>query len=102
MTAVTHFWENAYDQTSVPFSCTVDRGTASDTMYMINHYLDKNITFFGTSVPAPNTAELTVTNAATGDNSVGEDADNCASIHGIYPTFVLVDFVSSSIQQVCP
>ncbi|SNX85872.1 uncharacterized protein MEPE_04581 [Melanopsichium pennsylvanicum] len=87
-------WENAYDQTSTPFNCTVDRinsgSSSSSLMYLINHYLDSSYTLFGTNVLVPNTAEIDTTNSYA---SIMQDADNCASMHAnSYPTFVLTDF----------
>lgn len=98
----THFWENPYDQTDPTFPCTIDRGSADTGMYMINHYLDKNMTFFGSQIPVPDTAALEQTNAASGAGSLGQSADECAAQHGRYPTFMLVDFydiVDGSVFQ---
>ncbi|KAJ1023090.1 hypothetical protein NDA16_003243 [Ustilago loliicola] len=86
--------ENAYDQTSVPFNCTVDRinsgSSPSNLMYLVNHYLDSTFSLFGTNVFVPNTAQITTTNSY---NSIMTDANNCASMHGSsYPTYVLTDF----------
>ena len=87
-------WENPYDQTSVPFNCSVDRinqgSSASNLMYLINHYLDSSFDLFGTTVLVPDTAQITTTNSYS---SIMTDANNCASLHGqSYPTYVLTDF----------
>ncbi|EST04477.1 PLC-like phosphodiesterase, TIM beta/alpha-barrel domain protein [Kalmanozyma brasiliensis GHG001] len=87
-------WENPYDQTSVPFNCSIDRinsgSSASNLMYLVNHYLDSTFNLFGTNVYVPNTAELSTTNSL---NSIMTDTNNCASMHGgSWPTFVLTDF----------
>lgn len=88
----THFWETPYDSTDSSFPCTVDRGSASTQMYMINHYLDKNISFFGTEIPVPDKTSLETTNGVSGAGSLGLNVQQCAAQHGQYPTFMLVDF----------
>lgn len=60
--------------------------------YLVNHYLDVNVTLLGQTIPIPATSELTQTNAATGTTSLGEQADTCYAAHQYYPTFTLVDF----------
>ena len=57
-------------------------------MYIVNHFLDLDI--FGVLIPA--TIELPRTNAATGDGSVGAQADLCTSTWGRRPNVILVDF----------
>ncbi|KAK9897191.1 PLC-like phosphodiesterase [Cystobasidium minutum MCA 4210] len=88
----THFWENPYSQTDASFPCNVDRGSADTQMYMMNHYLDKNLTFFGSQIPIPDTGSLETTNAVSGSSSLGQNAAECAAQHGQYPTYLLVDF----------
>lgn len=86
-------WENPYDQTSVPFNCSIDRinagSSASNLMYLVNHYLDSTFNLFGTDVYVPNTAQLGTTNGVA---SIMTDANNCASMHDSWPTYVLTDF----------
>ncbi|PWN29566.1 hypothetical protein BDZ90DRAFT_207049, partial [Jaminaea rosea] len=87
-----NMWENPYDQTSVPFNCSIDRsGNGEDTsnqMYLINHNLDSEL--LGGLGTYPNVGALYSTNSKA---SVLQDADNCASMHqSAYPTFVLVDY----------
>jgi len=88
----THFWETPFSQTDSSFPCTVDRGDASTQMYMMNHYLDKNLSFFGSAIPVPDTANLASTNGLSGPSSLGGNAAECAAEHGLNPTFALVDF----------
>lgn len=88
----THFWETPYDETDPSFPCTVNRGQESTKMYMINHFLNQNLTFFGSSIPVPATSQLNVTNAISGSGSLGLNAQTCAAQYGLYPTFLLVDF----------
>ncbi|BGP15184.1 hypothetical protein JCM10213_008675 [Rhodosporidiobolus nylandii] len=90
----TNIWETPYDETNDEFPCTVDRvtGSAEGKMYLVNHYLDRNETLFGQTIPVPFTAELEQTNAATGDTSLGAQAATCLAQHGYYPTFTLVDY----------
>ncbi|GAA5823519.1 hypothetical protein JCM11251_000665 [Rhodosporidiobolus azoricus] len=90
----TNVWETPYSQTDASFPCTIDRvtGSAENKMYLINHYLNENMTLFGQTIPVPATGELEETNAATGQTSLGEQADECLAQHGYNPTFTLVDF----------
>lgn len=60
-------------------------------------YLDKNLTFFGSQIPVPDTANLESTNAVSGSSSLGQNAAECAAEHGQYPTYMLVDFVRLSL-----
>lgn len=84
-------WENPYDQTSVPFNCSIDRSgqgeTTSQQMYLMNHFLDNDNGILGTS---PDTGAIYTTNS---EASVLQDGNNCASQHqNSYPTFILVDY----------
>ncbi|KAH7356478.1 PLC-like phosphodiesterase [Rhexocercosporidium sp. MPI-PUGE-AT-0058] len=87
-----YYFETAFDVTDNDFpSCDLDRPRESDgsgLMYIVNHFLDLDI--FGILIPA--TIELPRTNAATGDGSVGAQADLCTSKWGRRPNVVLVDF----------
>lgn len=101
------------------FPCTVDRVTGSPenkmvcfrrapllarleadpqalglviSQYLINHFLDVNMTLLGTTIPVPATQELETTNAATGTGSLGAQASECVAQHGYNPTFTLVDY----------
>lgn len=56
-------------------------------MYIVNHFLDSDI--LGVDVPDDG-ADYT-TNAATGNGSIGAQADLCTSKWGRVPNFVLVD-----------
>ncbi|GAA6031167.1 hypothetical protein JCM8097_004037 [Rhodosporidiobolus ruineniae] len=90
----TNIWETPYDETDNAFPCTVDRvtGTSDDKMYLMNHFLDYNVTVLGQVFAAPDTGALNSTNAATGSTSLGENAASCLAQHGYYPTFTLVDY----------
>jgi len=92
-----NMWESPFDVTSpAGFNCTINRSGGGDTtnqMYLINHYLLTISTLFGGSTPEPDKAALPVTNAASGDGSLGEDAEiTCPALHARPPTFLLVDF----------
>ncbi|GAA5986464.1 hypothetical protein JCM10908_003764 [Rhodotorula pacifica] len=90
----TNIWETPYDVTENSFPCTVDRVTGSpdNKMYLINHFLDVNMTILGTTIPVPAVQELDTTNAATGTGSLGAQASECVAQHGYNPTFTLVDY----------
>jgi len=86
----TNIWETAFDVTDPAFDCQVNRtrGDTSTQMYLINHFLDVQITS-GVFVPA--TSLLNQTNAATGSGSVGAQVSTCLTDHGRPPNFILVD-----------
>ncbi|GAA5866495.1 hypothetical protein JCM3774_004702 [Rhodotorula dairenensis] len=90
----TNIWETPYDVTDNAFPCTVDRVTGSpeNKMYLINHFLDVNMTVLGMTIPVPATSELETTNAVSGSGSLGAQASECAAQHGYNPTFTLVDY----------
>ena len=56
-------------------------------MYLINHFLDSLL--LGQFIPG--TAQLNVTNAASGPGSLGAQADTCIAQQGRAPNFMLVD-----------
>lgn len=90
----TYFFETPYDTTDPTFpECTLDRppgGSATGRMYIVNHFLDLDVA--GIDIPDYN-AEAT-TNAATGNGSIGAQADLCESVYGRPPNFVLIDYSS--------
>jgi len=56
-------------------------------MYIVNHFLDKAVL----GVDVPDNADDAKTNAATGNGSIGAQADLCTRTYGRKPNFVLVD-----------
>ncbi|GAA5963810.1 hypothetical protein JCM21900_000050 [Sporobolomyces salmonicolor] len=91
----TNIWETPYDETDTSFPCTVNRvtGSATNKMYLMNHFLDVNTTLLGEIIPVPATQELDQTNAADGTpTSLGTQADQCFANYQYWPTFTLVDF----------
>lgn len=52
-------------------------------MYLMNHYLDKETTIAGQTVPVPDTDNIEQTNSV---ESIGQDADNCVAQHSQNPT----------------
>ncbi|KAL8290107.1 hypothetical protein RQP46_003046 [Phenoliferia psychrophenolica] len=91
----TNIWETPYDETDVSFPCTVNRvtGTSTGKMYLVNHFLDVNVTLGTTVFPAPATQALNTTNAlGPGTGTLLEQSNNCLSLHGSLPTFTLVDY----------
>ena len=65
LTHPSQIWETPYDVTDASFPCSVNRtsgpNTPSETMYMINHFLDYSV--FG--VLLPDEAEAGTTNGLT-------------------------------------
>jgi hypothetical protein len=89
----TYFFETPYDTTDKDFpQCDLDRpaGASPDgRMYIVNHFLDVDV--FGIKVPDRLSAPRT--NAATGDGSIGAQADLCTSTYNRQPNFILADFI---------
>lgn len=89
----TYFFETPYDSTDPEFAqCDFDRpkgGTAEGRMYIVNHFLDANV--LDTGILIPDNARDYQTNAATGNGSIGAQADLCTEKWGRRPSFVLVD-----------
>ncbi|KAK0544501.1 hypothetical protein OC846_001580 [Tilletia horrida] len=88
-------WENPYNQLTTPFNCSVDRVyrgyDPSNLMYLSNHFKDTSV-FGSTTIIIPDKKNLPTTNSA---KQVLADANNCASMHGSWPTFILVDFFNT-------
>ena len=84
-------WETPYDPTNQTFSCTIQRPPGiSDTqalarMYLANHNLNTQLNLLGDTLLVPDTAQLNVTNAASGYGSLGLAANNCAGEWLLYP-----------------
>lgn len=89
-----YIWETPYDQTSVPFNCSIDRqgkgSSAKEQMYLSNHYKDQTIV----GVTAPDKSSATSVNS---QQAVLQNADSCAkgAGGGAYPNFMLIDFVGA-------
>ena len=85
-------WENAYDQTSLPFNCSVDRGkNPTDRLGLVNHFLNDEVV--GTGIKYPDKDLLEHVNAAQGSSGLLSGFENCTRLHGgARPTFVLVNF----------
>lgn len=87
-----YFFDTPYDTTDPSFpECTLAHppGASPDgRMYIVNHFLDLDI--LGIDIP-DNGADYT-TNNATGNGSIGAQAELCLETYGREPNFVLVDF----------
>ncbi|KAJ5245904.1 hypothetical protein N7468_000887 [Penicillium chermesinum] len=88
-----YYFETPYDVTDSSFSnCSIDRppgASAEGRMYIVNHFLDVDI--LGVDVPDRDAAGTT--NAATGDGSIGAQADECEALYKVNPNVLLLDFV---------
>jgi len=85
----TNIWESPFDVTTT-FDCSVNRskGDSSTEMYLINHFLDTLVL----GQPSPDTADLSQTNAVSGNNSLGAQVNLCLATQGRPPNFLLVDY----------
>lgn len=97
----THMWETPFSPQNVSFPCTVQRPPtlknmtrAKDQyMYLANHNLNQAISLAGMNFLVPNTAELSVTNAAGNQTGMlGAMAETCEEDWGRAPNFLLVDY----------
>lgn len=88
-----YFFETPFDVTDKDFQqCTLDRpsdASPDGRMYIVNHFLDVDV--LGALVPDRLRAPRT--NAATGDGSIGSQADLCATTYNRQPNLILLDFV---------
>ncbi|GES60323.1 PLC-like phosphodiesterase [Aspergillus terreus] len=88
-----YFFENPYGETNPSFpNCSIDRpsGLSDDgRMYIVNHFLDLDIL----GIKIPDREHASRTNAASGNSSIGAQADLCRSEHGRLPNVILADFV---------
>jgi len=69
-------------------------------MYIVNHFLD--IEVLSTGILMPDRGSAPDTNAATGNGSIGAQAELCAQQHGANPNVVLLDFVDIGELLVSP
>lgn len=84
-------WENRFDQTTLPFNCSVDRGSnPRDRLGLINHFFNDEVVRVG--IQYSNKDLLNQVNAAMGDAGVLSGFKNCTEQHGARPTFMLVNF----------
>lgn len=85
------FFETPYDTTDPTFpECNLDRppgATAEGRMYIVNHFLDLNIS----GILIPNVPADNVTNAATGTGSIGAQVNLCEGLYQRAPKGILVD-----------
>ncbi|KAJ8083743.1 hypothetical protein AAF712_000676 [Marasmius tenuissimus] len=87
----TNMWETEFNVVDIArFDCSVNRtkGDASTQLFTVNHFFNQVIATF----PAPFPAKANVTNAATGEGSVGVHVGVCQSKMGRSPNFLLLDF----------
>lgn len=98
----TFVWENPYLVTDpTNFTCVPDRPTdvkgetqaaiSSGRLSLMNHFLDTNEAF---GIQAPDSGNASRTNGPSGKGvgNLGDAAENCTSVWGKPPNFILVDF----------
>ena len=88
-----YFFETPYDTTDPTFpECSLDRpadASPTDRMYIVNHFLDINIS----NILIPDEAAANTTNAATGVGSIGGQVSICQGLYDYNPKGVLLDYV---------
>jgi hypothetical protein len=110
-----YFFETPFNTIDPTFDqCTFDRGPdgsdGNGLMYIVNHFLDKEVGADVLNIPddvldivvpdeskrvlIPDHDSNFATNAATGDGSIGAQAELCKNIWGRWPNVVLVDMFS--------
>jgi len=89
-----YYYETPYDTTDPNFAeCTLnkpDNVGIDGKMYIMNHFLDTNVA--GTGILIPDNVRDFQTNNATGNGSIGAQADLCISLYDRPPNVVFVDF----------
>ncbi|PWN32761.1 PLC-like phosphodiesterase [Meira miltonrushii] len=91
-----NIWENPYDQLTLPFNCSVDRGTKNDNLAFHNHV--KDLSYLGISTPDKD--DLTMVNAAVNNsNAIVPTVQRCTIETGVRPTYVMVDFYDIPSQN---
>ncbi|EJU00025.1 PLC-like phosphodiesterase [Dacryopinax primogenitus] len=88
-----NMWETAFDVTTT-FDCVVNRthGDPTTQLSTINHFLDIGTTIAGIGITMPDKPALPQTNAVSGPNSLGAQAQECVAENGRAPNFLLVDY----------
>jgi len=83
----THIWETPFNEVNDSFPCTVDRpeGDPANKMYLMNHYLDKQIAIG----VVPDVDNIDKTNS---EDSALSNVQECHEAHSQFPTFLLVDY----------
>jgi len=88
------------------FVCNVNRPPNTqpgNKLYVMNHFLDYNVSSGNLSIQIPNVTYAYETNALSGFGSLGSQAQNCSATFGRQPNFLLVDFFDqgggSSIEE---
>jgi len=110
-----YFFETPFNTLDASFSqCAIDRGPKGSggdgLMYIVNHFLDIEVGADVLEIPdkildlvvpdeskrvlIPDVDSNFVTNAVTGDGSIGAQAELCQSIWGRWPNVLLVDMFS--------
>ncbi|KAJ6119253.1 hypothetical protein N7523_003533 [Penicillium sp. IBT 18751x] len=88
-----YYFETPYDVTNSSFpDCSINRpsgASASGRMYIVNHFLDLDIL----GVLVPDREHAAITNAETGEGSLGAQAVECEALYGRAPNAMLADFV---------
>ncbi|EON99901.1 putative tat pathway signal sequence protein [Phaeoacremonium minimum UCRPA7] len=97
-----YFWETPFDPEDTSFPCTVQRPprlmgdenveAARNSMYIMNHNLNVEVSLLGASLLVPAVTSLNTTNNVSGDGSLGMAANNCRSDWGRAPNFLTVDY----------
>lgn len=79
-------WETPYSPTDVAFPCVeqrppnLSRNDSLNRMYLANHNLNVDVSLLGVSLLVPNTATINMTNAVSGNSSLGAMADECVGM----------------------
>jgi hypothetical protein len=94
-----NMWETPYDQSSVPFNCSIDRigsGVSDPTsiMYLSNQFRDTDLFGSNSGISTPDTANIVSTNSV---QTTLQSSDTCASEHNsVYPNFILTDYSTTA------
>jgi len=101
MDEFTYVFENSYENTNASsFSCNPDRPSSlanspsaalqSNRLFLMNHFLYETQAF---GIQTPDAVNIQSTNSVSnGIGALGTRMSACASVYGVMPNFVLVDF----------
>ncbi|KAL1801639.1 hypothetical protein ACET3X_001981 [Alternaria dauci] len=92
-------WQTPFSPTNPAFPCTQERppnqaeDVSHDRMYVMNHNLNIEVSLPGvSSILIPAYSLLDQVNAVSGNGSVGLNVQNCETMWGRPPNWILVDY----------
>ena len=91
-------WETPFSPTDRNFPCIINRPPnlsnqdARNRLYLANHNLNARLNISDLDILVPDLVNIFRTNGVDGFGSLGLTVDNCASLYGRPPNFLVVDY----------